>query len=123
MSAEIPPEQQLPFSMARDNFYAAARHGLDAHVSWLDGQRSSVQKLLQDQLLPMARQGLEQLEIDRDDIDRYLGIIEARVRSGQSGSAWQRAFVERHGDDLEAMTQAYYAHQEQGAPVHEWDIS
>ena len=123
MSAEIPPEQQLPFSMARDNFYAAARHGLDAHVTWLDGQRSSVQKLLQDQLLPMARQGLEQLEIDRDDIDRYLGVIEARVRSGQSGSAWQRAFVERHGDDLEAMTQAYYAHQERGAPVHEWDIS
>ena len=121
MSAEIPPEQQLPFSMARDNFYAAAQHGLDAHVTWLDGQRSSVQKLLQQQLLPMARQGLEQLEIDSNDIDRYLGIIEARVRSGQSGSVWQRAYVERHGDDLEAMTQAYYAHQ--GAPVHEWDIS
>ncbi|MDX2457745.1 MAG: glutamate--cysteine ligase, partial [Gammaproteobacteria bacterium] len=123
MTAEVPPEQQLPFAMARDNFYAAAQHGLDAHVTWLDGQRSNVQQLLLEQLLPMARQGLEQLEIDRDDINRYLGIIEARARSRQTGTVWQRAYVERHGDDLAAMTNAYYAHQETGTPVHEWGIN
>jgi gamma-glutamyl:cysteine ligase YbdK (ATP-grasp superfamily) len=122
MSAEVPPEQQLPFAIARDNFYAAAQHGMDAHVTWLDGQRSTVQHLLREQLLPMARQGLEQLEIDSDDINRYLGIIENRIHSGQTGSVWQRAYVERHGDDMAAMTNAYYAHQEQGAPVHEWNI-
>ena len=123
MTAEVPPEQQLPFAMARDNFYAAAQHGLDAHVTWLDGQRSNVQQLLLEQLLPMALQGLEQLEIDRDDINRYLGIIEARARSSQTGTVWQRAYVECHGDDLAAMTNAYYAHQETGAPVHEWEIN
>jgi hypothetical protein len=96
---------------------------MDAHVTWLDDQRSSVQHLLLEQLLPMARQGLEQLEIDRDDINRYLGIIEARVHSGQTGTRWQRAYVERHGDDLAAMTHAYYEHQETGAPVHEWGIN
>jgi hypothetical protein len=123
MTAEVPPEQQLPFAVARDNFYAAAQHGLDAHVTWLNDKRSSVQHLLLDQLLPMARQGLEQLEIDRDDISRYLGIIEARARTGQTGTSWQRAYVERNGNDLAAMTHAYYEHQEKGAPVHEWEIN
>ena len=123
MTTEVPPEQQLPFATARDNFYTAAQHGLDAHVTWLDGKRSSVQHLLLDHLVPLARQGLEQLEIDRDDIDRYLGIIEARARTGQTGTRWQRAYVERHGGDLAAMTHAYYEQQEKGAPVHEWEMS
>jgi len=47
MTAETPPEQRLGFSVARDNFYAAAQHGLGAHVTWLDGARGSVQQLLQ----------------------------------------------------------------------------
>ena len=122
MTAAIPPEEQLAFSVARDNFYTAAHHGLDAQVTWLNGTRSNVQKLLLEQLLPMARQGLQQLEIDVDDINRYLGIIEARLLTGQTGTVWQRAYVEQHGDDLAAMTQAYHAHQEKGAPVHEWDL-
>ncbi|MDH3831848.1 MAG: glutamate--cysteine ligase, partial [Gammaproteobacteria bacterium] len=75
-----------------------------------------------EKLLPMARQGLQQLEIDVDDINRYLAIIEARLLTGQTGTAWQRAYVEQHGDNLAAMTQAYHAHQETGAPVHEWDL-
>jgi len=122
MTADIPPEQQLAFSVARDNFYKAAQHGLDAQVSWLDDTRCSMQSLLLERLLPMAREGLEQLEIDSDDINRYLGIIESRLLTGQTGSVWQRRYVERHGHDLVAMTQAYHALQEKALPVHEWDF-
>lgn len=123
MTAEIPPEQQLDFSVARDNFYIAAQHGLGAHVTWLDGARGTLQKLLQEQLLPLARHGLEQLEIDVEDIDRYLGVIEARVHSGQTGAVWQRAYVACHGSDLAAMTQVYRHHQDSKLPVHEWGLS
>jgi hypothetical protein len=123
MTEEIPPEQRLEFSLARDNFYTAAHQGLGAHVTWLDGARSTLQNLLQSQLLPLARRGLEQLEIDTQDIDRYLGIIEARVHNGQTGAAWQRAYVAQHGDDLAAMTQAYRRNQESKVPVHEWQLS
>jgi gamma-glutamyl:cysteine ligase YbdK (ATP-grasp superfamily) len=120
VAAEVPPEQQLPFAAARDNFYAAAHLGLDAHVSWLEGNRGTVQHLVLESLLPLARQGLEQLEIDADDINRYLGIIEARVQSGQTGSSWQRGYVARHGDDLAVMTNAYRENQDSEVPVHEW---
>ncbi len=122
MSQEGPPEHELAFASARDNFYAAAHQGLDAHVAWLDGRRGSVQALLAEQLLPQARAGLASLEIDAADIERYLGIIEARVRSGQTGSAWQRAWVARHGRDMPALTHAYRQHQDRQAPVHEWNL-
>jgi gamma-glutamyl:cysteine ligase YbdK (ATP-grasp superfamily) len=114
------PEHQLPFAVARDNFYAAAQHGLDAQVSWLGGQRGSMQVLVMQRLLPLARAGLQQLEIDRADMDRYLSIIEARVLSGQTGAAWQRAAATRCANDLAAMTALYHQRQQGGQPVHEW---
>ena len=120
VSQETPPEQLLPFAVARDNFYTAASRGLDTHATWLDGQRSTVRTLVLDELLPLARAGLLQLEIDPADIDHYLRIIEMRVETGQTGSAWQRAWVARHGQDFAALTAAYRAQTESGRPVHEW---
>jgi hypothetical protein len=73
--------------------------------------------------LPLARRGLQQLEIDAQDIDRYLGVIEGRVRNGQTGSVWQRAYVAQHGNDMAAMTQAYRLNQDSKLPVHEWGLS
>ncbi|MDH3560477.1 MAG: glutamate--cysteine ligase [Gammaproteobacteria bacterium] len=123
IDAEIPPEQQLPFDRARDNFYAAARHSLEAPVIWLDGKKGPIRSLILEQLLPLARRGLETLEIDVIDIDKYLAIIAARVRSTQTGTAWQRAYVARHGVGMEALTEAYYQRQEGGQPVHEWSLN
>jgi len=123
MSLPEPAEQQLPFATSRDNFYLAAHRGLEAHITWLDGERGTVRALLLEQLLPLARLGLGMLEIDQADIDKYLGIIEARVAGGQTGTAWQRGYVARHGEDLAAMTEAYRLHQDSGLPVHEWPLA
>jgi gamma-glutamyl:cysteine ligase YbdK (ATP-grasp superfamily) len=123
MTAEDPPEKQLPFATARDNFYATAQHGLDAHIDWFGEKRCGVRGLILDELLPMAQRGLEALEIDKVDIDRYLGIIRMRVETARNGTAWQRAYVALHGRDFAAMTNAYRQRQESGRPVHEWDLS
>jgi gamma-glutamyl:cysteine ligase YbdK (ATP-grasp superfamily) len=122
MHTEVPPEQQIPFATARDNFYAAARYGLDSQVTWLEGEKGSIQTLLLEELLPQASRGLQELGIDGTDIETYLGIIEARVRSAGNGAAWQRAYVARHGRDMVALTEAYLQRQQRGAPVHEWDL-
>ncbi len=118
---EIPPELQLPFACARDNFYNAARYGLDASVQWTDDRRVRIHALVLEQLLPAARRGLEQLDMDEEDIDYYLGIVRERVRSGRTGAAWQRAQVANHAD-MAALTQAYRHHQATGAPVHTWPL-
>jgi hypothetical protein len=117
------PELQLSFAQARDNFYAAARNGLDAQVTWLNECRLPLRRLLAEELLPMAHRGLEAFEIDREDRELYLGVIEARVRTGRNGAAWQRAYAAQHGRDMQALTAAYAARQHGGRPVHEWDLA
>ena len=122
IEAEVPPELKLPFPKARQNFYDAARLGLDANITWLEGRKVSVKGLLAKQLVPLARRGLNRLGLDELDIDHYLGIIEHRLESGQNGAAWQRAWITRHGPDMAALTAAYAEHQASGDPVHLWPL-
>ncbi len=117
-----PPEDVMDFDTARRNFYAAARNGLRAKVEWLDGRRGNIQDLLLEELLPLARRGLAALGLDPAVGERYLDIVESRVRSGRTGAAWQRAYVERHQCDMATLTAAYLARQESGKPVHEWPL-
>jgi gamma-glutamyl:cysteine ligase YbdK (ATP-grasp superfamily) len=116
---EAEVEKRLEFGRARDNFYAAARHGTNAQVHWLDGRHGRMGELLL-QLLPLAREGLLALQCDRAEVDYYLGIIAARLETGQTGANWQRQAFERHGGDLRALVAEYFLHQERGEPVHRW---
>jgi len=119
---QVHPCRHLPFSVAKGNFYEAARAELDAEVEWLDRRPKTLRQVLTDDLLPRASQGLTELGIDASEIDRWLGIIADRLRTGQTGSAWQRAWIARHGRDLTALTTAYLEHQESGLPVHQWPL-
>jgi len=116
------PEHQLSFLDARSNFYAAARGGLDADIRWLDGRRARAATVLAEDLLPRALGGLVSLGIDPAEADHWLAIIAGRVRTGQTGAAWQRAWVDRHGRDPLALTAAYLERQQSGRPVHEWTL-
>lgn len=119
---EKPPEYRITFEMARDNFYAAARGGLQAFVAWDDGQPVEVRTLLLERLLAEAREGLLAVGVDAEDADRWLGVIEQRTESGMTGAAWQRAWVARYGADMAALTEACYQQQNSGLPVHEWSM-
>lgn len=121
-TCDTAPELGLPFATARDNFYAAAHDGLDAHITWLDGNKRPLQSLLVDALLPLASHGLDLLEIDSKDRDRYLGIVRQRIVNGCTGSRWQRAWVARHGSDMRLLTEAIYERQQGGEPVHDWRL-
>jgi hypothetical protein len=118
--ASEPPESRLPFARAHAGFYAAARHGLQARVDWLGGERGPLRALILKRLLPLAGEGLRAMGLAADEIRHWLGIIEARVRTGRTGSAWQRAWVERHGEDWSGLVQAYARRQALGQAVHEW---
>lgn len=118
---EPSPESQLPFFTARDNFYAAARHGLSAQAAWLDGKIWPIRSLILELLLPLAAAGLSRLGVDSDLADRWLAIIAERVAAGQNGAAWQRQFAERRGRDLALLTREYRTRQQSGEPVHTWE--
>jgi hypothetical protein len=120
------PWRQLPFTAAKQNFYAAARDGLAARLRWQDAEYP-VDELVLEILLPAAAAGLDAWGVDADDRDRYLGIIEDRVRCGRTGAVWQIEAV-RHLEDhgmgriaaLHEMTRRYAENARTGAPVHEW---
>jgi Glutamate-cysteine ligase family 2(GCS2) len=116
------PESQLPFATARDNFYHCAQHGLDGYVIWLDGKKHPVQSLLLNVLLPMAHTGLALLGINTADSEKYLNIIEARVKNKLNGANWQRKFIRKYKHNMSLMLQTYLQHQHSAIPVHEWDI-
>jgi hypothetical protein len=121
------PEFGLPFAAAKQNFYEAARLGLNASIDWYDSKRWNLVRLIQNVLLDQSRQGLRALKVDATLADRYLGIIEQRVATKLTGAAFQTASAERHREadgslDLAAMVRGYRDRQNSGQPVHTWTI-
>ena len=115
-------ELRIPHIVARHNFYAAARSGMATAVEWLDGREGGLRELLLQELLPLAREGLALLDVDRDDIEAYSQIIEQRLRSRRTGAQWQRDWVARYGRDWRGLVQAYSENQASGRPVHGWSL-
>lgn len=122
MHAEVAPETQLPFEAARDNFYQAARYGLQAQNRWLDGHCGPLDELILQKLLPMAGEGLVSIGLHADEISRWLSIIEQRLAVGQTGAAWQIGWIEKYGKDWPALVQAYIEQQQKDVPVHRWSL-
>ncbi len=116
------PENDISFTTAKDNFYKAVRLGLDARVKWSNDKTLSIKKLILNTLLPMAREGLQDLKIDSQDLDYFLNIIEERTTNEQNGAAWQVAFVQRTGRDMRLLTETYLAQQYRNEPVHTWEL-
>ena len=122
--------KRLSFDEAKENFFAAARHGLNAHFTWLDGESRSATSLILNELLPLARTGLQHAGVDQADIDNYLGVLEERVRSGQTGSQWMLRSLTALNDLHESndvrtrvLTSTILARQKEGKPVHEWELA
>jgi CBS domain-containing protein len=124
--------KRLSFDDAKENFFAAARHGLNAQLRWLDGKSFSASALILNDLLPLAQAGLKDSNIDSTDIAKYLGVLEERVRSGQTGAQWMlnslaslKGRTGREPVDLLArtLTSTILARQKEGKPVHEWKLA
>lgn len=114
-----PPEQDLAFDTARENFYQAARLGLAAELVWLDGKRYPARRLLAG-LLIQAGEGLDALGLSREEVARTLDVLQARLASDQTGSVWLIQHWTRCGHDPAQLMADYLENQRSGAPVHEW---
>src|SRR5690242_17175285 len=80
--------KRMEFDDAKANFFTAARYGLNAQFNWIDGRSYAASSLILDHLLPLARHGLESAGVDSSDTDKYLGLIDERVRTRQTGAQW-----------------------------------
>ena len=114
---------KLPFAQAKDNFYQAARFGLDSNIIWFSGEKQRLQDLLKSELVARAEKGLKSLGVNHADIDDHLDIIKHRIDNKQNGSQWQRQFMQRHHTDFKTMTRNYWQRQCTDQPVSEWSLS
>lgn len=117
-----PISRDIPFEFAKQNFYEAARYGLGAKLVWRNDQEIDIPKLVSEELLGVAREGLSNLGVCPEDIKYFLDdIIAERVASKQTGATWQRAYHEKVGD-FGQLVERYAELSEDGAPVHTWEI-
>jgi len=121
--------KRMAFDDAKLNFFRAARHGLDAHFHWVDGASYSASSLILEELLPLARKGLIEAQVDHKDIEKYLNIIEERTRSGQTGARWILNSLATVTDDVSRdtrqrkLTAAILERQKEGSPIHQWTVT
>jgi CBS domain-containing protein len=122
--------KRLSFDDAKGNFFAAARHGLSAQFRWIDGETFSATSLILNELLPLARAGLKEAKVEPNDIDKYLGLLEERVRKGQTGSQWMlkslaglSATHESNDARVRVLTSTILARQKEGKPMHDWELA
>ncbi len=120
--------RRMSFAEARDNFFKAARYGLDTKFTWLDDQKISAQDLILNEMIPMAEEGLKSRNVDTADIDKYLGVIKERTKKHTTGARWMlRSFTDLidkvpRDEAVSILTATMVKNQEESKPVHEWDL-
>jgi CBS domain-containing protein/gamma-glutamylcysteine synthetase len=130
MALEVEDVRDLiGFHDVRDNFSKAAKFGIDSKFNWFGDIKISACELIQTKLIPMARKGLKAYKIEEADIERYLGIIQARADSHMNGARWAlRAYTklleETTVDEaVTVLTAAILKNQsKEFNPVHLWPM-
>ena len=119
----------LTFADVKSNFLAAARDGIRAQMNWFNDTHLPAKELVLEQLLPLAREGLQEAGIDQADIDRYLGVIQDRVSKRRTGARWALESLEEMKDmgtedqRLRCLVSSMVEQQATGQPISEWELA
>ena len=120
---------EVEFEQAKWNFVAAARQGLGAPLTWIDGTEMFASRLALEHLLPLAHEGLTSMRIDDADREHYLDVVERRVRSGNTGSRWMlHSLADMRdrgtpGQRMTSLTAAIATRQRADRPVADWTLA
>ena len=119
----------IRFADVKTNFLAAARDGIRAQMNWFDDEHLPVKQLILDELLPLARKGLESKDIDPDDISRFLDVIEERVALRRTGARWALESLENMQDRgtadqrLRSVVASMVEQQVDGHSIAQWELA
>lgn len=128
MSGRPPEFDDLPkimsFQDAKANFLRACRNGTETIMNW-QGKRIPLADLVIDELIPIARKGLQKMAINEEDINQTMEVIEKRM-TGHTGSQWMisnyRNFKKtlKTDDALIALTESLHRNQQNFKCLNEW---
>lgn len=124
----------LPFHLAEFNFYRSAQSGLDARIVWPEHERSGCQDqpilAVLHKSVAYAKQGLRNIRISEEEIERYMSVIQARLDAKQTGASWQKHCVQHYikheqcsnSEAQQKMLETYTRHSLSNTPVSEWPL-
>ncbi|TYT62150.1 hypothetical protein [Natrialba swarupiae] len=95
------PVNELDWEIARENFYAAMRDGLEADLSWItnDGKETTDSLALYEDLLAHAEDGLTNRGLTEEQAAKYLYPLRRRVRQTVTPGRWKYERVRTAVDD------------------------
>lgn len=119
----------VSFADVSDNFGKAAKFGIDSKFTWFNDEKVNACDLVLNKLIPLARKGLTKRNVKKEDIDKYLSVIEGRAQNHMNGARWAlRAYTKMinetsQDEALTAITAATLKYQSiPNHPVHKWDM-
>ena len=120
----------MDFDTAKFNFLTSAFNGFEAEIKWFNDTKVQIPELIKKELLPIAREGLEKNGVNKEDIDKYLGVIEERNEVRQNGTSWIiNSYSSLMKEDLGreempiAITASMIHNAKKEMPVHEWPLA
>ena len=120
----------MGFDDAKANFLATAFNGLQSKIKWINGKKIGINELLKKELIPIAKEGLQKNKIDKEDIDKYISVIEERNECNQNGTNWfLKSFSKLSKDDANkeeislALAASIVKYQQDNIPVHQWELA
>ncbi|WP_137291644.1 hypothetical protein [Natronorubrum halophilum] len=107
------PVIELDWEIARENFYAAMRDGLEADLTWItnDGKETTECLELYEDLLAHAEDGLTNRGLTEEEAAKYLYPLRRRVRQAMTPARWKREQVSAELEDGAPLEAAITAMQ------------
>ncbi|HSE40365.1 MAG TPA: CBS domain-containing protein [Acidobacteriota bacterium] len=129
MEQELPPISMIMnFDHAKENFFAAGRHGLNAQFNWIAGKSIPANELILKELLPLSHLGLKICGIADAERNELLGVIENRVKTSNTGARWiLNSYGNLKKDVLpdacsRTLTREMIKNEKMNRPVHDWEL-
>jgi CBS domain-containing protein len=121
----------MDFNDAKLNFHNAAMRSMESQMHWFKDKKYRFDDLMLEELIPLAKLGLQKRGIDSVDVDRYMDVVTERVHKHQNGATWiikNYNFILDQGfksdNACALLTSSMINRQASGQPVHSWnDIS
>ncbi|WP_115862633.1 hypothetical protein [Halorussus litoreus] len=107
------PVRHLDWVVARDNFYDAAREGLDADVYWITnaGEETTDYETVYADIFAHAKDGLQSRGLSDEQAAKYLYPLRQRARHRLTPASWKRDRVRERLDDGESFEEAVHGMQ------------
>ncbi len=107
------PVRQLSWEQAEENFYAAARDGLQAELHWItnDGEETTAIDEICGECFEFARDGLELRGLSTEEARRYIRPLRERLDRRTTPARWKHNHVKTAVEENVPLTEAIWGMQ------------